>query len=240
MMAANLPPDLPSDRFPTTDWRFLESASGREDPGAAGALNEFLRRYWKPVFYFLRTRGYPFHKAEDLTQEFLLRFWSRDLILKADPERGKFRTFLLAVLRRFLSDQGPRAPLQRRFESDMPALAGLTGDEERRFEPPDDETPETIFWKKWMAGALERCRERLRAFHQAEERPEWYAIFEAYHFGDPVSQDELGTRFGLSREQVAYRLRVARTRFERYVRDEVGGEADADDEVGELLALLRA
>jgi RNA polymerase sigma-70 factor (ECF subfamily) len=239
-MAANRPPDPPDDRFPTTDWGFLQSAPGRQDPEAAGALNGFLRRYWKPVFYYLRARGYPFHKAEDLTQEFLLRFWSRDLILKADPERGKFRTFLLAVLRHFLSDQGPRAPRQRRFESDMAPIASLAGAAERAFEPPDDQTPETIFWKKWMAGALERCRERLRAFHLAEERPEWYALFEAYHFGDPVSQDALGERFGLSREQVAYRLRVARARFERYVRDEVGAEPGADDEVGALLTLLRA
>jgi RNA polymerase sigma-70 factor (ECF subfamily) len=231
---------MTSDRFPTTDWRFLQSAPGRDDPEAAEALNEFLRRYWKPVFCYLRARGYPFHKAEDLTQEFLLRFWSRDLILKADPDRGKFRTFLLAVLRRFLSDQGPRAPLQRRFESGMALIASLVGDDERRFEPPDDETPETVFWKKWAAGAVERCRERLRAFHLAEERPEWYALFEAYHFGDPVSQDELAARHGLSREQVAYRLRIARARFERYVRDEVGAEPGAEDDVGDLLTLLRA
>src|SRR5262249_40046787 len=104
------------DRFPTTDWRFLANVPGRSEPGAQQALGEFLGRYWKPVFYYLRARGYPLHKAEDLTQDFLLRFWSRDLLQKADPRRGKFRTFLLAVLRNFLSDQGPRAPLQHRFE----------------------------------------------------------------------------------------------------------------------------
>jgi RNA polymerase sigma-70 factor (ECF subfamily) len=228
------------DRFPTTDWRFLAHAPNHAEPGAQQALGEFLGRYWKPVFCYLRAHGYPFHRAEDLTQEFLLRFWSRDLLQKADPQRGKFRTFLLAVLRNFLSDQGPRAPLQHRFEQAMASIASLAGDEERAYEPPSGETPETVFWKKWAAGVLERCRDKLRAFYQDEGRPEWYQVFESYHFGDCDSQDVLGNRAGLSREAVAYRLRVARARFERYVRDEVGGEPDAEQEVGELLALLRA
>ena len=75
------------------------SKASRED------LEELLRRYWSPVYAFLRRRGWSRAEAEDLTQEFLADVvLQRDLIGRADRERGRFRTFLLAALRHFAID----------------------------------------------------------------------------------------------------------------------------------------
>ncbi len=103
--------------FPATAWSFIRQlqADPREVPPA---LNEFIRAYWKPVFRFLRARGYDSHQAEDLTQEFFLRLVQGDWLHRADLQRGRFRTFLLAILTRFLADQGPaRAPGRRHSRS---------------------------------------------------------------------------------------------------------------------------
>jgi hypothetical protein len=62
------------------------------------ALNRFIVLYWKPVFYFLRARGQGLHQAEDLTQAFFTRLLERDWVRRADPQRGRFRTFLLTLL----------------------------------------------------------------------------------------------------------------------------------------------
>lgn len=91
----------------------IQAAQDRDDPACMEATSRCIAAYWWPVFYFLRAKGYPLHRAEDLTQEFFLRFCQRGWIEPADPQRGRFRTFLLTILTRFLADQGTeRAPRQ--------------------------------------------------------------------------------------------------------------------------------
>ena len=102
------------ERFPSTAWSVVRAAQRSDCPEYVTALNRCIAAYWRPVYCFLRAHGHPTHHAEDLTQEFFLRFCERDWIRRADPQRGRFRTFLLSVLKRFLSDQGPgRSPLQK-------------------------------------------------------------------------------------------------------------------------------
>ncbi len=115
-----------------------------------------------PVFYFLRARGYPLHRAEDLAQEFFLQFYQRGWIGRAEQQRGRFRTFLLTILTRFLSDQGPeRCPRQRAFDEQLVTISVLLGDSDRSFEPPDNRTPEEIFMQQWARAVLARVQQGL-------------------------------------------------------------------------------
>jgi RNA polymerase sigma-70 factor (ECF subfamily) len=98
----------PSAQFPTTTWNMVLAAKDRQSAGYLDAMNRCIAGYWKPVFYFVRSRGYPLERAEDLTQEFFLQFMDREWIRRADPQRGRFRTFLLTVLVRFLSESPSR------------------------------------------------------------------------------------------------------------------------------------
>src|SRR5262245_54823363 len=114
------PTRIGSGQFPTTAWRFIEVAQDASHPDHAHAMNGFIEAYWRPVFVFLRARGLPLHRAEDVTQEFFLQFLQRDWLQKADRERGRFRNFLLRLLVWFVADQGPkRSPAQRRFEQNI-------------------------------------------------------------------------------------------------------------------------
>jgi DNA-directed RNA polymerase specialized sigma24 family protein len=211
----------------------------------AEAVNRLITLYWKPVFYFLRARGVPFHEAEDTTQEFFLRFLEQGVVARADPDRGRFRNFLFGVLKRFLSDQElPRAPRQKEFERPFVSIQGLVGEEERAYEPAAGETPEEVFNRRWAAGVLEKVRQQLRQLYAGEGRQAWYDLFMAYSApeGQRPSQEALAEEFGQSRDQVRHILDVVRKHWERLlraeVREQVGSEAEIDDEIRDLQQLL--
>jgi RNA polymerase sigma-70 factor (ECF subfamily) len=211
-------------------------------------MNRLIAAYWKPVFYFLRAKGHSLHAAEDLTQAFFLRLLERHGLRRADQRRGRFRTFLLAVLVRFLSDQGlRRAPHQQRFEQQLVSVEGLIGGAELTYEPTAGQTPESIFTKRWAAALVENVLQRLRQFYEEEGRATWFEVFSATHVpGQPdqrVSQKELGERFGMTRDQVRYALAVVEKRFKfllrEEVRDQVDSEADIAEEIRELMDLMQ-
>ncbi|HEY7423704.1 MAG TPA: hypothetical protein VH682_05610 [Gemmataceae bacterium] len=234
-----------SGGFPITVWTFIHQAGDRKRPAYAEAVNRFVARYWKPVFCFLRAKGYPLPQAEDLTQEFFTRLLERDWLERADPKRGRLRTFLLTLLIRFLSDEGPeRAPRQKTFEQQFVSITSLVGDEERSFEPPCGETPESIFLQRWAAEVLSNARRRLQRFCAERGHAEWYALFEAAHGGDEeTNREALAERFKMTCNQVRHALAQVRQWFKvllhTEVRNEVGPDADMVEEVRELLALLK-
>ncbi len=232
--------------FPTTAWGFIRQlqADPREVPPE---LNDFIRAYWRPVYRFLRARGQTPHQAEDLTQEFFLRMLEKDWLHLADQTRGRFRTFLLTLLKRFLADQGPaRAPRQRTFEKQVVSIGSLIGDPDRTYEPPAGHTPETIFMKQWARSLVDGVLQQLRQFYEQTDQLTWYELFALTNFTDPqsqrLSQQELAERFGLTRDQVRYALEMVQKRFAHLLRQavagQVGSEEEVNDEIRELLALL--
>jgi RNA polymerase sigma-70 factor (ECF subfamily) len=246
-MSRDVSPASSPGQFPTTAWTFLAQVQQAGHAEHARAVNEFIARYWKPVFVFLRARGYKLHQAEDLTQEFFLRFLRRNWIRRASRGKGRFRSFLLRNLVRFLSDQGPgRARRQQAFEQQVVAVTTLLGDEERSYEPPAGDTPETVFMKQWAADLVATVRRRLQDLCATKGRATWYAVFDAAHAAMPdaedATQEALAARFRLTRDQVRYALGQVRQWFvvllRAEVRDQVGSEAEVDEEIRDLLALL--
>lgn len=236
-----------SRRFPTTTWTLIQAAKNRAASGYLAAMDRFIAGYWKPVFYFLRAKGYALHQAEDLTQEFFTRFLERDWIQRADPQRGRFRNFLLRVLIRFLSDQGnKRAPRQNQFERQFLSIDGLISDSERKYQPAQSETPEDVFMRQWAASLMENVRNELRQVCEAEGHPIWYEVFAATHFPDStskrLSQEALGQKLGIRRDQVRYGLDQATKWFRQLLRTEVeqqvGSRADIGEEIRDLMRLL--
>src|SRR5215212_4913074 len=100
--------------FPTTHWSLLAKASLSGQMPAREALEELCRRYWSPLRQFIRWRGYTESEADDLTQEFVLHLLKHSTLNKADRLRGRFRSFLLGALTRFLADERDRRQAQKR------------------------------------------------------------------------------------------------------------------------------
>lgn len=237
------PLDLVASPFPPTAWTFLDAVPLPGTPAYREALNRLITAYWRPVFYFLRARGLSVQQAEDVTQGFFARFYERDIVRKADREKGRFRTFLLAVLRNYLSDETTRAPRQRRFDDGLAAVEGLLGDEERSYEPAGGETPEAAFNRRYAAELLREVRESLRDRCAVADCADWYEVFAAAHLDygpdGPPSQETLAARLGLSRDQVRYRLNKVQDWFQGLLRARLRQEVGSDDEVAAEVRALQ-
>ena len=100
--------------FPTTQWTLLAQASLNGETAARQALEDLCRRYWSPLYHFIRARGFGETEAEDLTQEFILHLIEHSTLQRVDRLRGRFRSFLCGALVRFLADDRDRRQAQKR------------------------------------------------------------------------------------------------------------------------------
>lgn len=235
--------------FPSTAWTMVTKAKDRDNPEYLAAINRCIEGYWRPVFCFMRAKGYPVQRSEDLTQDFFFKFLERDWIRLADPHRGRFRTFLLTILIRFLSDEGSkRAPRQKSFERHLTRVSDLIGNRDQSFEPPDCETPDQVFMKQWAKAVVANVQQSLKAWCEQKGHPDWYEIFSSVHFPPPegprITQEALARRLGLTRDQVRYGQNEADRRFGELLRaevaDQVGSEDEIDTEIRDLERLLEA
>src|SRR5262245_10964344 len=101
-------------RFATTRWSVVLAASRSASPAAQEALASLCRTYWYPLYAFVRRVGHLPEDAQDLTQAFFTRLLEKGDLRLADPERGRFRSFLLAALKHFLAHERDRARAQKR------------------------------------------------------------------------------------------------------------------------------
>jgi DNA-directed RNA polymerase specialized sigma24 family protein len=135
--------------FATTHWSVVLAASDASSSRAAAALEHLCRTYWYPLYAFVRRQGHGPEDAQDLTQDFFAHLLGHDLP-RAAPERGRFRSFLLASLRHFLVDRHRHADAAKRGGGQRPVSLDETRAEERfRLEPQHEWTPEKLYEREW-------------------------------------------------------------------------------------------
>src|SRR5207248_2215705 len=177
----------PSD-FPTTRWTLVVAAGDPHRKEARSALVFLCENYWYPLYAYLRRRGYPADQAQDLTQEFFIRVLEGRYLDRADPEKGRFRSFILTSLKFFVADEKDRGRAQKRgggmVESLMLApLEFSSGEDRYQREPAHDETPERIFERRWALSLLDRVVEKLRNEFVHHGRPEHFERMKVFLLG---------------------------------------------------------
>src|SRR5260221_1308584 len=100
-------------RFATTHWSVVLCAGDTRAPQCRAALEAMCGAYWQPLYAFVRSNGYGPEEGRDLTQEFFARLLEKKWLKEANPERGRFRTFLLAALKHFLANEWKAAHRQK-------------------------------------------------------------------------------------------------------------------------------
>ena len=157
-------PDQARGGFATTRWTTVNAVRQTSQSQAANALAELCEAYWSPLYGFLRRRGYRPEEAQDLTQGFFARLLETASIRTADPSRGRFRSFLLTALKRYVINEHHRSAAARRGGGHAHLSLDFE-DAERAYvrEPSTDETPDRLFNRRWAAIALDRALQRLRA-----------------------------------------------------------------------------
>src|SRR3954463_13709826 len=141
----------------TTHWSGVPAAAGGASPEGERALATLCKTYWYPLYAFVRRQGHAAHEAEDLTQEFFARILEKQYLDGVGPEKGRFRTFLLVCLRRFLANEWDRRrALKRGGGKAALSIDFADADARYRLEPSHDITPERLFDRRWALTLLEQ------------------------------------------------------------------------------------
>jgi RNA polymerase sigma-70 factor (ECF subfamily) len=233
--------------FRTTRWTLVRAAGGAPSSERRSALESLCTAYWPPVYAFVRRQGAAPVQAEDLTQAFFARLLEKDGLRMADPERGRFRSFLLGALRHFLSNEEDRERALKRgggralLSLDSTTVQGLENG--LHLEPAADLSPEREFERAWAVAVLARARKRLAEEQaQAGKSAQWHALEPHLSTTDERGHGaELAQRLGISENAVRVALHRLRRRFGELVREEVRetvGPGEVEDEVRQLLRAL--
>ncbi len=231
--------------FATTHWSVVLTAGQSESPQAAEALEKLCRTYWYPLYAYLRRWGSNPEEAQDLTQEFFARLLAKDYLAKADPQKGKFRTFLLAGLKNLVCDELDKASRLKRgggqavISIDEQAAEGRYG-----LEPADELTPDRLFDRSWGAMLLERAASRLREEYVLAGKAGLYEELTEFRLdvGEQRVYAEVAAQLGLSENAVKSAIRRMRQRHHQLVRDEiaqtVADPSEVDEEIRYLLGVM--
>jgi RNA polymerase sigma factor (sigma-70 family) len=228
--------------FHTTQWSLVLRA-GRQEVARA-ALQELCQRYWYPLYAYVRRKGHSPEEASDLTQAFFLSFIEKHDVAAANPERGRFRSFLLSAMNHFMANHWRAKRTQKRGGGKIASLSVNFEEGESRYchEPAHTDTAERIFERRWALTMLEEALAALR--------DEMTTVGKATHFETlkPFLDDSSSITYeqaaaSLNMSAVAVRVAVHRLRekYRRHLRDRVAQTVDSPEEIDrELADLLRA
>lgn len=204
---------------------------------ARRALEDICRAYRGPVLTYIRRAGYPIDEAEDLTQEFFVRFLEGRWDEGADPARGHFRGLLLISLKRFLINADHAAHARKRGGDTL----HLDFDDEPNVAAPDSDSPDQAFERAWVFTVLERSFARLRMEAQSAGKAELFEQLSPYVAERPLADDyqRIAAQLGLRTNTVAVAVHRLRTRLRELVREELADTCAGPDGVEAELAALR-
>ena len=230
----------------TTQWSQVLAARDGSDTQARAALESLCQTYWQPLYAYIRAQGYGPDEARDLTQGFFTEFLDKDFLSSVDPDKGRFRSFLLASLRHFLSHERDRARALKRGGGAVTLSLDLaTGEENYRLQVSEEMTPEDVFERRWALTVLDRAVGRLERESDEAGTSFQFEHLQQYLTGEGVlpTYRETGTALGMSEAATKSAVQRLRRRLGRCLRTEiaetVADPADVDDEVRNLLSKLR-
>ena len=219
-------------------------------PGFQAALGELYRIYWYPLYAYVRRRGYAPEEAQDLTQGFFLHLLEHKTLARADPLKGKFRSFLLGSLQNYLSTETDRARcLKRGGKVEFVPLDVQDAEDRYRFEPVDALTPEKVFAARWAMALLGEVMNRLRQEYATGHKIVTFETLKAFldvgNSKDPPSYEEAAAALQIGVGAVKSVVHRLRKQYTALVREEIGrtvsDPADVGAEIHELCeALLHA
>jgi RNA polymerase sigma-70 factor (ECF subfamily) len=241
-------PDAPAEpragspRFATTHWSVVLGAGGSDPDLAHDALATLCRAYWPPLYAYVRRRGHPVHDAQDLTQAFFARLLELGWVRRADPGKGRFRTFLLTALQRFLADEWDRArALKRGGAQTLVSLEAL--ETEYQAFASTALSADRLYDRQWALALLDCTLDRLAAeFARAGRQAEFERL---KPFLTTDRQDlryaEVALAAGMSEGAARVAVHRLRRRYRELFSDEIAQTVAAPGEVeAELRHLMQS
>jgi RNA polymerase sigma-70 factor (ECF subfamily) len=222
----------------------IVAARDGETAQAKAALAELCRAYWYPLYAYIRHQGHPADRAEDLTQEFFARLLEKDSLGMVDPEKGKFRSFLLAACRHFLANQHDHDRARKRGGGRRPlSIDFRDADGRYAHEPGHGETAERLFERRWALALLDQVLARLRGEYEAAGKGRLFECLKGRLTGDAGGPHaRTAAELGLSEGAVKVAVHRLRKRYRELLREEIAHTVDdpaqVEDEIRALFAAL--
>jgi RNA polymerase sigma factor (sigma-70 family) len=243
-MATSRPDPSSNARFPTTRWSQVVAAGDRADPAAREALAELCAAYWYPLYAFVRRKGHPAEEAADLVQGTFVNLLDRDGLAALAPERGQFRSFLMATCSHHLADRRDRDRAVKRGGGRM-AIPFDRLDAEGRYaaEPVDELTAERLFERRWAISLLDHAVSRLEAESIAAGKSVLVARLLPTLTGGrgDVPFAAIAADLGMTEAAVKMAASRLRKRYGTLLREEIARTVDDPLDVeGEIQSLLAA
>lgn len=225
-----------------THWTVVLNAGAEDTQLRLEALETLCRTYWYPLYCFARRLGSLPEDAQDLTQSFFAVFLEKQYVVRADPERGRFRTFLLTSFRNFLTNEWKRARTARRGGGwrAIP-LDGQSAEERYVWDRVELETPDKAYDKTWAVAILQQAMKRVHDEYAAAGKADLFEALKPRLWGDSreASSVELAARLSLSEAALKMATMRLRRRFRDALRQEVRQTvADPDELDGEVRYLI--
>jgi RNA polymerase sigma factor (sigma-70 family) len=231
--------------FATTHWSVVLLAAGNGSADAERALARLCETYWYPLYVYIRRRGHACEDAQDLTQGFFARLLDKNSLDHADPERGRFRSFLLSSVENFLNNEWDRSMAQKRGGG-CKTISWDEQDAEGRYlnEPVENMTPQRIFEKRWAGTLLELVLKKMRTEFLVSGRPELFEALKTHLWSDEVaiSYAELAVRLNMTIVAIKVTVHRLRHRYRELLREEishtVASAEEVNDEIRHLISIM--
>jgi RNA polymerase sigma-70 factor (ECF subfamily) len=234
-----------SGKVATTQWSQVLAARDGTETEARAALESLCQTYWQPLYAYIRHQGYGPDEARDLTQGYFAELLEKNLLAEVDPDKGRFRSFLLATLSHFLSHERARArALKRGGGAPLLSLDIAAGEAGYLLEPVEEMTPDDVFGRRWAMTVLDRAADRL------QEKSTEYGTHQFGHLKQYLTSNdpqapyrETASALGISESGVRSAVHRLRRRLGECLREEiaetVSNPSEVDDEVRHLMLLLQ-
>jgi RNA polymerase sigma-70 factor (ECF subfamily) len=236
-----------ANRFNSTRWSLVVAAQQGSTAEARQALTDLCAIYWFPVYAFIRRQGFTADRAPDLTQEFFATFLERQCLAGVDPQKGRFRSFLLTVCKHFLANERDRDRAQKRGgDRCLVSLDFHMAESRYQVEPGHTLTPERLFERRWALALLERVLNRLRQEFEPTDKAPLFERLQHLLTGDTaaVTYAQIAAELGMTEGAVKVASHRLRGRYRQILREEISRTveepAQIDDEIRDLFAALRS
>ena len=228
-------------QFAATHWTLVLTAQRGNDTPAQEALEKLCQAYWFPLYAYVRRQGHSPEDAQDLTQGFFAKLIANHYLGDVDRSKGKFRSFLLIALKRFLADEWGRQHAQKRggFQTIAPIDHNLA-ESRLSAEPAHDLSPDLLFERQWALTVLEQARLRLRDEYVASGRAVLFEQLEGCLTKNETASPyaEIATRSHLTVPAVKMAVQRLRARYRELLREEIGRTVATTEEIQEEIRHL--
>lgn len=235
---------VPARAFATTHWSLVLKAGA--SPGETGrdALEVLCRDYWYPLYAFIRRLGHSPHDAQDLTQSFFAYLLEQQLLSKADPDSGRFRSFLLGALKRFMANEWRRQNAAKRGARQTVSFDATEAEGRYAIDPVDESNPHAVYEKSWAVAVLAQAVNLLEAEYANAGKGHLFTHLMPSLQGDRLDTPyaELGARLAMTEGAVKVAVHRLRQRYREILRacvaHTVADPGEVDGELRHLMTVL--